>query len=100
MVTAINAPAIDGLLPDTTAFLAINPDVALTRRVTATGADRIELSQMDFHNRVADAYQKIIQNDPDRFVIVNADQDIDSVQKELLNRILPRLQAFEVQPCG
>jgi dTMP kinase len=100
LVTAINAPAIDGLLPDTTAFLAIAPDVALTRRVTATGADRIELSQMDFHNRVADAYQKIIQNDPDRFVIVNADQDIDSVQKELLNRVLPRLQAFEVQPCG
>jgi thymidylate kinase len=54
---------------------------------------------MDFHNRVADAYQKIIQNDPDRFIIINADQDKDSVQSELLSCLLPRLRAFEVKQC-
>lgn len=99
LVRDINAPAINGLLPNTTAFLSIDPGVALTRRVEATAADRIEQSQMDFHNRVADAYQKIIQNDPDRFIIINADQDKDSVQSELLSCLLPRLRAFEVKQC-
>jgi dTMP kinase len=99
LVRDINAPAINGLLPNTTAFLSIDPCVALTRRVEATAADRIEQSQMDFHNRVADAYQKIIQNDPDRFIIINADQDKDSVQSELLSCLLPRLRAFEVKQC-
>lgn len=99
LVRDINAPAINGLLPNTTAFLSIDPGVALTRRVEATAADRIEQSQMDFHNRVAEAYQQIIQNDPDRFIIINADQDKNSVQSELLSRLLPRLRAFEVKQC-
>lgn len=53
----VNNAATGGLVPDITMVLDIDPAIgAERRRATGRGADRMEREELDFHQRVADAY--------------------------------------------
>ena len=72
VVSQINAPAIDGCLPNLTLLLEIDSSTALRRRESASETDRIEMMNDDFHARVEEGYNKIAELHPDRIVRVNA----------------------------
>lgn len=55
-VTNINALALEHYMPDLTIFLDISPEEAFARKRGADQNDRLELSGMDFHNRVYQGY--------------------------------------------
>ncbi|MEX0742969.1 MAG: dTMP kinase, partial [Actinomycetota bacterium] len=53
--------------------------------------DRIEMEGGDFHAKVADAYLRIAEEHPERFVIVDADGTAEQVHErvvEALKRVL------------
>lgn len=78
-VKGVNAIAIEGLLPDITFFFDITPEIALSRRIAATGTDRIEKEKMDFHRRVYEGYIKLAELYPERIKSINANCDIETV---------------------
>lgn len=83
LVADVNRVAIDGMVPDITFFLDIDPKVALQRRINSTGADRIEQEKMDFHMRVYEAYKRMALLYSDRIKTINATQTIEEISSQI-----------------
>ena len=94
-IQQINAPAVDGMLPDATLYLAIDHREALSRRLAASTPDRLEMQAVEFHGRVQAAYEQLIREDKERFLVVNAAQDRDSVEQDALKAVIDRISAYE-----
>ena len=71
-VLTLNVWATQGLFPDLVVLLHIEPERGLLRSTEAP--DRMELEGQDFHAKVADAYLKIAEEHPERFIVIDADK--------------------------
>jgi dTMP kinase len=74
-VEALNQVATNGVKPDVTFLMDLDPREGLSRldRGRGEGArDRIESEVLDFHSRVRDAYLRSAQDEPERFVVIDA----------------------------
>ena len=94
-VLAINAPAVNGVLPDLTVYLEIGHREALQRRCAASEPDRLEMEADSFHARVEDGYHQLIERDPDRFVVVDAAKSRDEIAEEIQDKVLTCLMRSE-----
>lgn len=83
IVTDVNRVAIDGMIPDITFFLDIDPEIAIARRINSTGADRIEQEKIDFHTRVYDGYKKMALLYPDRIKTIDANKSIKEISSQI-----------------
>lgn len=81
-VMAMNAPAIDGTMPDATLYFAVDPATAMRRRSRERDLDRIEQEKLDFHTRVYEAYEELARRDPQRIVRIDASQSIDDIARD------------------
>jgi dTMP kinase len=86
--------ATGGLVPDLTLLLDLAPEVGLQRRVDAGGVNRLDSYDIDFHHRVREGYLKLAQEDPDRWVVVDADRTFNEVQKDLRRIIQENLDKW------
>lgn len=57
-IRALNAFAVNGLVPDATVVLDVPPQEGLTRVAGRGAADRMEAAGTDFHSRVAAAFRR------------------------------------------
>lgn len=69
-IEAINAPAIDGAVPDITIFLDLPPEQAFSRKGGRDKSDRMELETIQFHNTVYEGYKAVAKKYPDRVVCI------------------------------
>lgn len=92
MIRQINEPAVDGMLPDATVYLAIDHDTAMKRRLSASRPDRLELESSAFHGRVQAAYEELIERDRRRFIVVSGDQPVEEIARQVLRQVLKRLE--------
>jgi len=79
-VKSINEFAINGLYPDITIYLDVSVEVG-RERILKNQRDQNRLDQEDvkFHEKVVEGYKKIIHNESERFIVINANQSIDKV---------------------
>ena len=91
-VQQINAIAVGDMQPDATVYLAIDHKAGLKRRYSASLPDRLEMEGLEFHERVQKAYEKLIHDHKRRFLIVNAEQEIEKVAQDALAVVLARLE--------
>ncbi|MFL5768297.1 MAG: dTMP kinase [Actinomycetota bacterium] len=80
-VLTLNVWATQGLFPDLVVLLHLEPELGLLRSTEAP--DRMELEGGDFHAKVADAYLRIAEEHPERFVMIEADEAPEVVQKQV-----------------
>jgi dTMP kinase len=73
--------AIDGLWPDVTLYLRLDPEVGFGR---AGGEDRFEAEGLELQRAVAEAYDEIAQIASDRVVVVDAEGNVDEVHKRVM----------------
>ena len=88
-VLTLNVWATQGLFPDLVILLHIEPELGLLRSTEAP--DRMELEGQDFHAKVSDAYLKIAEEHPERFIVVDADKppaDVFEGVKDALHKVL------------
>jgi len=95
-VLEINAPAVDGTKPDLTVYLEIGHREALARRVAASEPDRLEMEAESFHARVEEGYHQLVQQEPERFVVVDASRSREEVTEEMTEKVLSRLMEMEL----
>jgi dTMP kinase len=69
--------ATDGLWPDLTVLLDIDPAVGLTR--FRTPADRLEAEPLAFHQRVREQFLRLSARAPERYVVLDATEPVDQV---------------------
>lgn len=91
-VAEINDFAINGTIPDLTIYFDVTPEVGIARiRKDHEGAmDRLEQEKIDFHKRVHETYQKLIKENSDRIIRVDAEQEPEKVVSDALDIILKR----------
>lgn len=88
--------ATGGLKPDLTLLLDIDVERGLARRRDGgEEMNRLDLERVSFHQRVRDGYHHLAQEEPERWVIVNADRPVTAVQAELQEIVMGRLAARE-----
>ncbi|MDU9352921.1 dTMP kinase [Staphylococcus warneri] len=79
-VKALNEFAINGLYPDLTIYLDVSAEVGLERILSnQRDQNRLDQEDIDFHEKVIEGYHRVIHNEPERFVQIDADQSIDKV---------------------
>ncbi|ATP38591.1 dTMP kinase [Solibacillus sp. R5-41] len=92
-VLLINQFAIGQRLPDITIYFDIAPEKGLAR-IHANRSDeinRLDVEGLAFHQKVYEGYQEAMKRYPNRFRVINADQQIEDVVEEvwgILNPIL------------
>jgi dTMP kinase len=90
---AITAFATGGLKPDLTLYLDIAPERGLERRQTGGGEwNRLDAEALEFHQRVREGYLELIEQEPERWVVVDADGSVEEVQEEIRVQIKARLR--------
>lgn len=79
-VYAINQFAIEGHMPDKTIYLNISAEEGL-KRINANRdyLDRLDQESLDFHQKVHEGYEKVIEKYHDRMVVIDASRDVDAV---------------------
>ncbi|OGK09618.1 MAG: dTMP kinase [Candidatus Riflebacteria bacterium GWC2_50_8] len=89
----IHAQFLPGFLPDCTVLLQIAPEQGLerARHGGRKQHDRIESEALDFHRRVYDGYNSLARNEPERFVIVQADGDPLQISEKIIEGIKKRI---------
>lgn len=75
---------IDGLWPDLTILLRVDPEVGLDR---ADGEDRFEAEGVELQRAVAEAYEEIAQVASDRVVVVDGEGSVDEIHKRVLGAV-------------
>lgn len=81
-VAAINQFAIEDTLPDLTLYLDVDAQVGLNRIAHESSnreKDRLELEEISFHNRVREAYHELLEENPDRFRMIDASKTPEEV---------------------
>lgn len=91
-VASINDFAIDGHLPDLTIYFDVLPEVGLSRikKDHADQMDRLEQESIKFHQRVHDSYLKLVKENPQRIVTIDAEQAPKQVVDDALAAIKQR----------
>src|SRR5207247_2134036 len=89
-VLTLNVWATQGLFPDLVVLLHLEPEVGMSR--AAGDPDRIESEDVAFHAKVADAYLRIAEEHPERFLVVDASKTTDEVHKEIREGLLRLLR--------
>ena len=94
-ILGINAPAVDGTMPDLTVYLDIDHRKAMERRCAVSEPDRMEMEAESFHARGEEGYHQLIAMDPERFAVVNAEGERDAIAKEVAQKVLAHLWETE-----
>ncbi|WP_299749916.1 dTMP kinase [Devosia sp.] len=87
LIAALEALALDGHAPDLTIVLDMDPEIAF-RRVAqraiedglALTGDRFEKEDIEWHKRLRDSFLSIAKANPNRCVVISADQGEDALE--------------------
>src|SRR3954469_15917780 len=84
--------ATDGLWPDLTLLLKVDPELGLGR---ADGEDRFESEGLELQRAVAAAYEEIAIIASDRVVVVDAEGTVDEVHQRVMEAVSERSRAAD-----
>jgi dTMP kinase len=84
--------AVEGLLPDVTILLDLDEEVGRARLdQSRTRYDRLEAEKNEFHARVRASYLELAAAEPERFLVLNATDTVESIAAAVRARVEPLL---------
>jgi dTMP kinase len=83
-VISLSDAATEGLWPDLTVLLRVDPEVGMER---ADGDDRFESEGAGLQRAVAAAYEEIAKIASDRFVVVDAEGTVEEVHERVMEAV-------------
>lgn len=80
--------ATEGLLPDVTFLLDVPAALAKERQGQSERSfDRLEAEALDFHERVRASYLAIAQEFPERVVVLDGTQSVDTIHQQIVHKV-------------
>lgn len=98
-VATLNQFATENLTPDLTLYLDVDAQVGLNRighKDSNRKKDRLELEEIDFHNRVREAYHVLLEKNQDRMVEIDATKEAEQVLEDAWQVLQTKLQALNL----
>jgi dTMP kinase len=83
-VLQLNLNATDGLLPDRTFLVLVDPETAAER---SGGSDRIEREGLELQQKVDSAYRELASMFPNRITTVDGNRPPDVIAEEIRGRL-------------
>ncbi|MCL1599570.1 MAG: dTMP kinase [Actinomycetia bacterium] len=80
----LNDIAIGGVWPGVVVLLRTDPAIGLSRQEVG---DRIGNESDDFHRTVADAFDALADEEPDRFLVIDASRSLERVVVDVLDAL-------------
>jgi dTMP kinase len=80
-VISLSDSATEGLWPDLTILLRVDPEVGMGR---ADGDDRFEAEGLELQRAVAEAYEELAEIAADRVVVIDAEGTVDEVHERVM----------------
>jgi len=80
-VWTLNDIALGGVWPDVVVLLRLEPGAGLGRQLDA---DRIGNEGVAFHQKVAEAFDRLAASEPDRFIVVDASRSVEEVLESVI----------------
>ena len=94
LIKGLERVSIGDLLPDLTLILDVPVDVALERRALRRGdaaPDRFEAENVEFHEKLREAFRALATDEPERCVIIDASVPRVQVAKEIWDTVQAKL---------
>lgn len=88
----LNAYAIENYRPDLTVYFDVTPEVGLDRIAQNKNREinRLDLEQLEMHQRVRQGYLNLVRSNPDRIVLIDANRPIEQVISSVFQLIKER----------
>lgn len=90
----INAFAVGEIVPDLTFVLDIDPEIGL-KRIQSRGngrPDRMERENLEFYKKVRQGYLMLVETLPDRFCVLEGDQEMNAIEDEIWEEVRRRFE--------
>ena len=87
--------ATGGLKPDLTLLLDVGAEAGLKRKAEGTEWNRLDAYSLEFHQRVRQGYAALAQAEPERWVVIDADQPAEKVQERIRQVVLSHLPVID-----
>jgi len=84
--------ATGGLKPDLSLLLDLDVKLGLARRQKDGDVNRLDAFELEFHQRVRAGYHALVAAEPERWVVIDANQPPEKVQQDLRSAILAQLR--------
>ena len=89
-VMELNALAVGEYMPQYTLFLKLDPQSAFKRKGGADKNDRMELMNLDFHQKVYEGYCLLAEKYPERFITIDASGNKDETFGKIIAELKQR----------
>ncbi|MHA6692254.1 dTMP kinase [Devosia sp. A449] len=97
LIAGLESLALDGHTPDLTIVLDMDPDLAFKRvaeRAVEDGlaltGDRFEKEEIEWHKRLRDGFLAIARDNPERCIVISADQSVDALEAAIWDAVRQR----------
>lgn len=91
LIEQLNNISTSNTYPDITFLLDVDPTIGLKRRQDDGNANRLDMEALDFHQKVRQAYLQFSEQDnSDRWIKVDASQQIDEVEENVWEEVQGR----------
>mgnify|MGYP001029220639 CR=1 FL=1 len=101
---ALERVTVNGMVPDLTIILDLDPAEGLrrasARREHGEAADRYEKEKLEIQRQRREAFLSIAEAEPDRCVVVDAGQPEAATAEVIRKAVLAALGAMEAEPVG
>jgi len=84
--------ATNGLKPDLTLLLDIDVEIGLQRKINADEWNRLDAYEVAFHQRVRQGYKALLAEEPERWVLIDANQPKTEVQNLMRQAVVTSLK--------
>lgn len=101
LIRRLSRFSTDGLIPDLTILLDLDPEIGLMRCRRGVGVDtstglstglscwdRIEAEPLDFHQRIREGYLALVREDPDRIAMIDAGLGVTEIETIVWNQVI------------
>lgn len=102
-VQALEDVTVNGIVPDMTLILDVDPQLGLARAVARRGqgvADRFEKETLAIHQRRREAYLAIAEAEPDRCIVIDASGEPEEVETVVTAAVFAALEARAPMPTA
>ena len=68
-------------------MLDLDPEIGLERAFSRNELDRFESENLEFHKRLRKSFLKAAETNPERFLIINAEDEPEKILQSVINKL-------------
>lgn len=87
-IDRLNKPVIEGFYPDKIIYLDLEPEIGLERiKKNNREINRLDNEKLDFYKKCREGFLHLANNEPNKFIIINANQSEEKVFQDIKNNL-------------